>query len=146
MDNKLEDPFFFTINLQLSLATMFLDWKNLYIYIPCRIKCPFAYYLIWRSRVHGEIWLDHRNNVRITSIHLQNGFFNLRGIIGLCVRDINGETLFIFACLPFISFILGYTKPCPHSFLHTCFWNWGWTLYEHQLTYIDHGWDWSKGL
>jgi hypothetical protein len=38
MDGKLEDPFFFIVNLQVSLATVFLDRRNQDICLPCGKK------------------------------------------------------------------------------------------------------------
>jgi hypothetical protein len=38
MNGKLEDPFFFIVNLQVSLATVFLDRRNQDICLPCGKK------------------------------------------------------------------------------------------------------------
>jgi hypothetical protein len=38
MDGKSEDPFFFIVNLQVSLATVFLDRRNQEICLPCGKK------------------------------------------------------------------------------------------------------------
>ncbi len=93
MDGKLEDPFFFIVNLQVSLAIVFLDRRNQDICLPCEKKWPFTYYFIWKSNVHEDIWYDHIDNVKVAFVHVKNGYFNLKGRTGLCVEDPYSETL-----------------------------------------------------